>query len=181
MHRPSSAGCHPGPRTSIRCRDPGGTRTGNRGTGAVLTGATGWIGLIVARSLGRDGPQTLLCAWDADAYAVSQLLREKGMDADGQTCEVRSTGQVDTVVHAAVDRYGPIDRRPRRQRRAQQRRPRRRAEGRAVARRRRHQPREPGGSRTSRSTARRRGPGHAGPTSRPVTSGSGSAGRPLSS
>ncbi|WP_367438132.1 SDR family NAD(P)-dependent oxidoreductase [Streptomyces celluloflavus] len=93
----------------MRCRDPGGTRTGNRGTGAVLTGATGWIGLIVARSLGRDGLQTLLCAWDADAYAVSQLLREKGMDADGQTCEVRSTGQVDTVVHAAVDRYGPID------------------------------------------------------------------------
>lgn len=31
------------------------------------------------------------------------------MDADGQTCEVRSTGQVDTVVHAAFDRHGPID------------------------------------------------------------------------
>ncbi|MGW5948563.1 hypothetical protein [Streptomyces celluloflavus] len=87
MAPPAVNAAHPppvaalGPRTSIRCRDPGGTRTGNRRTGAVLAGATGWIGLTVVRSLGRDGLQTLLYAWDADADAVAVTVNSSARRA----------------------------------------------------------------------------------------------------
>ncbi|WP_334594829.1 SDR family NAD(P)-dependent oxidoreductase [Streptomyces sp. B21-083] len=51
-----------------------------------------------------------LCTRDADAVAATvKLLHEEGVDADGQTCDVRSTEQVEAFVRAAVDRYGPID------------------------------------------------------------------------
>ncbi|MFD3331783.1 SDR family NAD(P)-dependent oxidoreductase [Streptomyces sp. NPDC058700] len=84
--------------------------TGTEGRVAVVTGATSGIGLAVARSLGRDGLRVFLCARDADSVAATvELLRGEGVDADGQTCDVRSTGQVDAFVRAAVDRYGPID------------------------------------------------------------------------
>ncbi|MEV8059456.1 SDR family NAD(P)-dependent oxidoreductase [Streptomyces antimycoticus] len=84
--------------------------TGTEGRVAVITGATSGIGLAVARSLGRDGLRIFLCARDADAVAATvKLLHQEGVDADGQTCDVRSTEQVDALVRAAVDRYGPID------------------------------------------------------------------------
>ncbi|KQX56330.1 MULTISPECIES: SDR family NAD(P)-dependent oxidoreductase [unclassified Streptomyces] len=84
--------------------------TGTEGRVAVVTGATSGIGLAVARSLGRDGLRVFLCARDADAVAATvKLLREEGVDADGQACDVRSTEQVDALVRAAVERFGPID------------------------------------------------------------------------
>ncbi|MEU6622790.1 3-oxoacyl-ACP reductase FabG [Streptomyces litmocidini] len=84
--------------------------TGTEGRVAVVTGATSGIGLAVARSLGRDGLRIHLCARDADAVAQTvKLLREEGVDADGQACDVRSTEQVNAFVRAAVDRYGSVD------------------------------------------------------------------------
>ncbi|WP_093798928.1 SDR family NAD(P)-dependent oxidoreductase [Streptomyces sp. Wb2n-11] len=84
--------------------------TGTEGRVAVVTGATSGIGLAVARSLGRDGLRIFLCARDADAVAQTvKLLREEGVDADGQACDVRSTEQVNAFVRAAVDRYGSVD------------------------------------------------------------------------
>ncbi|MDH6213167.1 3-oxoacyl-ACP reductase FabG [Streptomyces pseudovenezuelae] len=77
---------------------------------AVVTGATSGIGLAVARSLGRGGLRVFLCARDTDAVAETvKLLREEGVDAEGQACDVRSTEQVDAFVRAAVDASGPID------------------------------------------------------------------------
>ncbi|MEU8763224.1 SDR family NAD(P)-dependent oxidoreductase [Streptomyces sp. NPDC048659] len=77
---------------------------------AVVTGATSGIGLAVARTLGREGLRIFICARDGDAVAETvKLLREEGVDADGRSCDVRSTEQVDAFVRAAVARYGPVD------------------------------------------------------------------------
>ncbi|MFE1378016.1 SDR family NAD(P)-dependent oxidoreductase [Streptomyces sp. NPDC058740] len=77
---------------------------------AVVTGATSGIGLAVARTLGREGLRIFLCARDGDAVAETvELLRKEGVDADGQSCDVRSTEQVDAFVRAAVARFGPLD------------------------------------------------------------------------
>ncbi|GAA3507445.1 3-oxoacyl-ACP reductase FabG [Streptomyces showdoensis] len=77
---------------------------------AVVTGATSGIGLAVARTLGREGLRIFICARDGDAVAETvKLLREEGVEADGQSCDVRSTEQVDAFVRAAVARYGPVD------------------------------------------------------------------------
>ncbi|GAA2617575.1 3-oxoacyl-ACP reductase FabG [Actinomadura fulvescens] len=77
---------------------------------AVVTGGTSGIGLAVARLLGRGGLRVFLCARDADNVAhVVKELRDEGIDADGQACDVRSTEEVNAFVRAAVDRYGPVD------------------------------------------------------------------------
>ncbi|MGW7444327.1 SDR family NAD(P)-dependent oxidoreductase [Kitasatospora sp. NPDC054795] len=84
--------------------------SGTDGRVAVVTGATSGIGLAVARALGAGGLRVFLCARDGAAVADTvTLLREEGVDADGRSCDVRSTEEVDAFVRAAVDRFGPID------------------------------------------------------------------------
>ncbi|PRX99109.1 ketoreductase [Allonocardiopsis opalescens] len=51
-----------------------------------------------------------LCSRRADAVAATvEELRAKGLEADGQRCDVTSPEQVRAFVRAGVARYGPID------------------------------------------------------------------------
>ncbi|RAY12703.1 ketoacyl reductase [Actinomadura craniellae] len=80
------------------------------GRHAVITGATSGIGLAVARLLGGSGLRVFLCARSADDVSDTvKQLRDQGVEADGQACDVRSTEEVRGFVGAAVDRFGPID------------------------------------------------------------------------
>ncbi|MGW0494829.1 3-oxoacyl-ACP reductase FabG [Streptomyces sp. NPDC003007] len=77
---------------------------------AVVTGATSGIGLSVARSLAAAGHRVFLCARDADRVALTvKELRAEGHDVDGAACDVRDVAQIETLVAAAVERYGPVE------------------------------------------------------------------------
>ncbi|WP_216906612.1 3-oxoacyl-ACP reductase FabG [Nocardia noduli] len=76
---------------------------------ALVSGATSGIGLAVARLLGEQGRRVFLCARNAENLtATVEQLREKGIEADGIACDVRSPEQVAAFVRAGVDRYGPV-------------------------------------------------------------------------
>jgi ketoreductase len=80
------------------------------GRHAVVTGATSGIGLAIARHLGRLGLRVFICSRTADSVRdILTKLRDEGIDADGKTCDVRSTEDVRALVQAAVDRFGPVD------------------------------------------------------------------------
>lgn len=77
---------------------------------ALVTGATSGIGLAVARGLAEQGNKVFLCARTADQVALTvKQLREDGLEVQGQACDVRSVEDVQTLVEAAVEEYGPID------------------------------------------------------------------------
>jgi ketoreductase len=76
---------------------------------ALVTGATSGIGNAVAMLLAQRGDRVFICARDADAVARTvKTMQEAGLDVDGQSCDVRHTRDVQTLVGAAVDRFGPI-------------------------------------------------------------------------
>lgn len=76
---------------------------------ALVTGATSGIGLAIARSLGEQGDRVFICARTAESVAATvKELRDKGLDVDGATADIRDPEQVRQLVRSAVDRYGPI-------------------------------------------------------------------------
>jgi ketoreductase len=77
---------------------------------ALVTGATSGIGLAVTRALADTGVRTFICARTAGELVTTiKELRNEGLEVDGATCDVTSPAAVAALVHAAVDRYGPID------------------------------------------------------------------------
>ena len=76
---------------------------------ALVTGATSGIGLAVTRKLAARGLRVFICARSAeDVAATVEKLRADGLDVDGQACDVRSKESVQSLVSAAVERFGPI-------------------------------------------------------------------------
>lgn len=76
----------------------------------VVTGATSGIGLAVVRLLAGKGHHVYLCARDEQAVARTvKELNGSGLEVDGQAADVRSGDEIQTLVAAAVDRYGSID------------------------------------------------------------------------
>ncbi|MFC9745663.1 SDR family NAD(P)-dependent oxidoreductase [Streptomyces niveus] len=77
---------------------------------AVVTGATSGIGLAVTRTLAAAGHRVYLCARDADRVALTvKELRAEGYEVDGDSCDVREGARIETLVSAAVARYGPVE------------------------------------------------------------------------
>jgi ketoreductase len=77
---------------------------------AIVTGATSGIGWSVTRTLAESGHRVYLCARDAEDVARTvKDFQEQGYDVDGSTCDVRSGEQLESLVAAAVRRYGPVE------------------------------------------------------------------------
>jgi ketoreductase len=77
---------------------------------ALVTGATSGIGLAVTRTLAAAGHAVFLCARTAESVEMTvKELRAEGLEVDGTACDVRSQPEIRAYVHAAVDRYGPVD------------------------------------------------------------------------
>ncbi|WP_438297343.1 SDR family NAD(P)-dependent oxidoreductase [Streptomyces sp. HUAS TT7] len=78
-------------------------------TTALITGATGGIGLTVARDLGRRGHRVFICArTDLQVKQTVEDLREEGFEAEGTGADVRDRASVAHLVAAAVESFGPI-------------------------------------------------------------------------
>lgn len=76
---------------------------------ALITGGTSGIGLAVARGLGAAGHQVFLCARNAENVASTvKTLREEGIQAAGDACDVKSSVDVAELVGTAVREWGPI-------------------------------------------------------------------------
>jgi ketoreductase len=77
---------------------------------ALVTGATSGIGLAATRHLAQQGNRVFICARSADQVALTvKQLREEGLEVQGQPCDVRSVEEVQALVAAAVDEFGPVD------------------------------------------------------------------------
>ena len=77
---------------------------------ALVTGGTSGIGLAVTRTLAKQGYQVYFCARTKESVDETvRDLRAEGLDVDGTTCDVREKGDIQALVAAAVDRYGPLD------------------------------------------------------------------------
>ncbi|WP_229397668.1 3-oxoacyl-ACP reductase FabG [Micromonospora okii] len=82
---------------------------GQSGPVALVTGATSGIGLAVTTALAERGHRVWICARDAAAVErTAETLRDKGLQVRGGACDVRSGAEVDALVRAAVDAWGPI-------------------------------------------------------------------------
>ncbi|MEU9591449.1 SDR family NAD(P)-dependent oxidoreductase [Streptomyces sp. NPDC048219] len=77
----------------------------------LVTGATSGIGKAVARQLGRrDGASLYICSRGEERLNTTlKALREEGVDADGETCDVTRPEDVRRFVASAVERHGPVD------------------------------------------------------------------------
>lgn len=76
---------------------------------ALVTGATSGIGLAITRELAENGDRVFFCARDADAVEMTEkTLNAAGHTVAGQACDVRSADQVEALVTAATERFGPV-------------------------------------------------------------------------
>ncbi|MBT2208921.1 MULTISPECIES: 3-oxoacyl-ACP reductase FabG [Actinomadura] len=76
---------------------------------ALVTGATSGIGLAIANRLARAGHRVFICSRDAAAVKETvEELRANGHEADGIACDVTDVAQIEQLVKATTDTFGPI-------------------------------------------------------------------------
>jgi ketoreductase len=76
---------------------------------ALITGATSGIGLATARRLGRSGHRLFICGRNrATVDDTVAGLRDEGFEADGTECDVTEVEQIEQLVKATTDAFGPI-------------------------------------------------------------------------
>ncbi|MGH9684294.1 MAG: SDR family oxidoreductase [Candidatus Acidiferrales bacterium] len=80
------------------------------GTVSLITGASRGIGFAIARKLGRLGSKVSLCARDPKRVekAASKLISE-GINAMAFPADVRSAGEVASLVESTEKALGPVE------------------------------------------------------------------------
>ena len=77
---------------------------------AVITGASGGIGLACAQRFVKEGAKVVLSdIADEQGEQVTAQLRSQGADAIYVHCDVSNKQQIETLFDAALDRYGRVD------------------------------------------------------------------------
>ena len=80
------------------------------GKRALVTGAAGGIGRLLAEKLARAGARVVL--WDIDTDALTRLqteLDDAGHSADVYTCDLTSREEVSAVAARTLAESGPVD------------------------------------------------------------------------
>lgn len=76
----------------------------------VITGGGSGIGFALARGLGARGCRVMLAEPEAARFASAvEALREAGVDATGQVCDVTQPEQVEALADAAWSAFGRVD------------------------------------------------------------------------
>jgi ketoreductase len=77
---------------------------------ALITGGTSGIGLATARLLAEQGHRVFVCSRHAeDVETVVDKLRAEGLEVAGTRADVTVKPDLEHLVQAAVDAFGPVD------------------------------------------------------------------------
>ena len=81
------------------------------GKAAIVTGATGGIGLAICKRLGQEGARVVAAGLRQDALddAALQIKAAGAPDAFGAVCDVSNEAAVAAAAKACVDRFGRLD------------------------------------------------------------------------
>ncbi|WP_028223409.1 SDR family NAD(P)-dependent oxidoreductase [Paraburkholderia oxyphila] len=83
--------------------------TNNLSSGtALVTGAARGIGLEIARQLGQDGYQVVMCDLLDDVYASADQLKGEGIVAHGMRMDVGDEGSIREGVKEIGERFGGV-------------------------------------------------------------------------
>jgi 3-oxoacyl-[acyl-carrier protein] reductase len=83
---------------------------GIRGKCAVVTGGSRGIGRAIALGLADEGADVAICARGADALrAVERALRERGVRATAEVCDVSNAAALDAFLESARRTMGRVD------------------------------------------------------------------------
>jgi len=81
-----------------------------QGKTVLITGGSRGLGLLLARELAREGARIAICARDpAELERAQADLNQRGADVFARPCDVTDLAQVNEMVQAVGDRFGPID------------------------------------------------------------------------
>jgi NAD(P)-dependent dehydrogenase (short-subunit alcohol dehydrogenase family) len=81
-----------------------------RGKRVLITGGSRGLGLVLGREFARQGAELAICARDPDELArAKEDLVQHGADVLAALCDVTDRGQVEAMVRAVSERWGPID------------------------------------------------------------------------
>lgn len=80
------------------------------GRSVLITGGSRGLGLVLARTLAREGARlTILARQEAELSAAAEELRACGADVLAIPCDVTDPEQVERAVEAAVSHHGGLD------------------------------------------------------------------------
>src|SRR5688572_28404591 len=77
---------------------------------AIVTGASRGIGEAIARSLASRGAKVVIAARKIEGLErVARLITDQGGDALAVACHTGKTDDIDSLMKAALERYGQVD------------------------------------------------------------------------
>lgn len=84
---------------------------GLQGRVAIVTGGGSGLGLQIADALADAGADVFLCARQGKRCreAAEELSARYGVRSVGQSCDIRSTDQIDAIVNRAREELGRVD------------------------------------------------------------------------